>query len=112
MKEVMTATNDFVLVQLHKQLEKKSGSLIIPTDGIRRGMDRGVIISVGPLAFKNYEKYYDLPVPEMQGKEILFEIAPATQMYFDRRTVDGNEYKIIRDSDITCLITLEEEVKE
>ncbi len=112
MKEItagmMTAFNDYVLIRLEHEQEKKAGSIIITTDLNTRDMDRGTIISVGPIAFKSYEKYYDLGMPDVLGKEVLFEVSPATQMYFDRKHLDGHTYRVVRDAEIMVIIDKEE----
>lgn len=103
----LIAINNCLIVRIHEMEEKKVGSmgLIIPTNNNRRDMQTGTIISVGPTAFLDYKKYYDLEVPDMLGKTVMYEVLPSVQMYFDCRTEeDGCCYRVIRDIDCMAIV--------
>ena len=87
---------DRVVIQQIEAEEKTSGGIVLP-DTAKEKPQRGKVISVGP--GKMLDSGERSPVGVVEGDEVLFGKYAGTEI-----KVDGEEIKILRESDILAKI--------
>jgi len=83
--------SDRVLVQASPAEEKTAGGIIIP-DTAKEKPQKGVVVAAGP-------GKKDEPMTVKPGDVVLYGKYSGTEI-----TVDGNEYLIMRESDILAIV--------
>lgn len=83
--------HDRVIIKPAKAEEKSAGGIIIP-DTAKEKPQRGSVIAAGP-------GKVDEPVTVKKGDEVLYGKYAGTEI-----TVEGNEYLIMRESDIIAIV--------
>ncbi|MEX2639236.1 MAG: co-chaperone GroES [Balneolales bacterium] len=91
----ITPLSDRVLVQPDAAEEKTSSGIIIP-DSAKEKPQRGTVIAVGPGKVENGTKI-DMSVKS--GDKVLYGKYAGTEL-----TLDGEEYMIMRESDILGVV--------
>ena len=87
---------DRVVVQPLEETEQKKGSIIIP-DTAKEKPQQGKIVAVGPGKLTDEGKLVKMEVKK--GDKILYGKYSGTEV-----TIDGDEYLIMRESDILAKI--------
>ena len=87
---------DRVVVRPMEEVEVKKGGIIIPDTAKEKPM-QGEIVEVGPGRVNDDGKH--MPVEVKKGDRILYGKYSGTEV-----TVDGEEYLIMRESDIFAII--------
>lgn len=87
---------DRVVVRPMEEAEVKKGGIIIPDTAKEKPM-QGEIVEVGPGRINDDGKH--MPVEVKKGDRILYGKYSGTEV-----TVDGEEYLIMRESDIFAII--------
>ena len=87
---------DRVLVKPQEEAEVKKGGIIIP-DTAKEKPQQGEVIAVGP--GKVSESGQKVPMEVKKGDTILYGKYSGTEV-----TIDGEEYLIMRESDILAII--------
>ncbi|HOH99780.1 MAG TPA: co-chaperone GroES [Bacteroidales bacterium] len=82
---------DRVVVEPAQAEEKTSGGIIIP-DTAKEKPQRGTVVAAGP-------GKKDEPMTVKEGDKVLYGKYAGTEI-----TVDGNDYLILRESDILAII--------
>jgi chaperonin GroES len=88
--------NDRVIVQRLEMEEKTKGGIIIP-DTAKEKPQKGKVIAVGP--GKADENGKRIPLNVKEGDIILFSKYAGSEV-----TIDDQEYLIMREDDILCVI--------
>ena len=87
---------DRVVIQPLEETEQKKGSIIIP-DTAKEKPQQGKIVALGPGKLTDEGKRV---APEVKkGDKVLYGKYSGTEV-----TIDGNEYLILRESDILAII--------
>jgi len=87
----ITPLHDRVIVKAAAAEEKTAGGIIIP-DTAKEKPQRGVVVAAGP-------GKKDEPVTVKAGDNVLYGKYAGTEI-----TVEGNEYLIMRESDILAIV--------
>ena len=88
--------SDRVVVKAEEAEEKTSSGLYIP-DSAKEKPQRGTVISVGPGRVENGTK---IEMSVKEGDTVLYGKYSGTEI-----TLDGDEYLIMRESDILGIVT-------
>lgn len=95
--------DDRLVVEVFSQEETSAGGVIIPSTAQEKPQ-RGRVLAVGPGARNGDGEY--MPIPLNVGDEIVFSKYGGTDV-----ESEGEEYLIIRESDVLVLITHEDETE-
>ncbi|MFH1069678.1 MAG: co-chaperone GroES [Candidatus Glassbacteria bacterium] len=87
---------DRVVIQPLEETEQKKGSIIIP-DTAKEKPQQGKIVAVGPGKLTDDGKRVALEVKK--GDKVLYGKYAGTEV-----TIDGEEYLILRESDVLAII--------
>ena len=87
----VTPLHDRVIIKPAKAEEKTAGGIIIP-DTAKEKPQRGTVVAAGP-------GKKDEPVTVKEGDTVLYGKYAGTEI-----TIDGQEYMIMRESDILAVI--------
>jgi len=100
MSQTLTPRTDRVLVKPIEAEEKTYGNIIIPDMGKERP-ESGIVVAVGP--GRTSEFGIHIPVEAIIGQEVLIPKLGTLRMDFE-----GQEYFIVQDREILCVVTPEE----
>jgi chaperonin GroES len=96
-KQKIRPLEDRVVIQQIEAEEKTAGGIVLP-DTAKEKPQRGKVLAVGP--GKLLDSGERAPIGVVEGDEVLFGKYSGTEI-----KVDGEEIKILRESDILAKIT-------